>query len=162
MESDFGINTPPDCIDGWVAGLMRSHSSVPVLRLWLSSQVSAACGSVADHLGDTVARRQNILNEAEAGAGYRSGASGIVPLEASVLGVSEDEVAKYNTAWEILQTSTNSVDYGTLCKYLEYIGVYDALDLRQCDEEDIAEITKLLKKIQRKVFTTCCVPRQDL
>ena len=154
MESDFGVDTAPDRIDGWLAGLMRQHGAAPVLRLWLSAHVGSAAEAIAEHLGDGVARHDVVSSNA-GGGGRRGGNSVIAPMEASLLGISDDEVTKYNTAWEILQTSTNSIDFGMLSKYLDNIGVYDALDLRQCDEDDIAEITKLLKKIQRKVFSTC-------
>ena len=154
-ESDYGVDSSPEHIDGWVASLMRERSAAPVLRLWISSHVNSTADSICQYLGDRVARRDVLLSAAGAN-GYRgNGNSTIIPMAASLLGLPDEQVAKLNTAWEMLQTSTNAIDYGMLSNYLDSIGVYDALDLRQCDEDDIAEITKLLKKIQRKVFTTC-------
>lgn len=154
MESDYGVDTSPEVIDGWLLAAMKEFPA-PTVRLWLSSHVPTAATSIAEFLGDNTARREALMN-GNRGA-FRSGGPGIVTMEASILGLSDDQVAKYNTAWEILQTSTNAVDYRVLSTYLDNIGVYDALDLRQCDEDDIVEISKLLKKIQRKVFRTCVV-----
>ena len=154
MESDYGVDTSPEQIDGWISAAMKEFPA-PTVRLWLSSHISTAASEIAQFLGDDTARRDALMN-GNRGA-FRSGGPGIVTMEASLLGLSDDQVAKFNTAWEILQTSTNAVDYRALSKYLDNIGVYDALDLRQCDEDDIAEVTKLLKKIQRKVFRTCVV-----
>jgi hypothetical protein len=158
MESDYGVETGPERADGWLGALLAGHAESPVLRLWLSSHVASTAEAIAEALGDRVARRDALVHANGARGGGFSGDSGrasIVPMEASLLGLSDDQVTKLNTAWEIVQTSTNAVDYGLLARYLDEIGVYDALDLRQCDELDIAEITKCLKKIQRKVFTTC-------
>lgn len=155
LDSDYGRDTSPDRVDGWLAALVSTHPSLPVQHLWLSSQVENVSNQIAEYIGDSTARRDALLNSSDIRGRFGAGAASVVPLEASVFGLSDDQVSKLTTAWDILQTSTNSVDHMMLTKYLDFIGVYDALDLRQCDEGDIAEITKLLKKIQRKVFSTC-------
>ena len=155
LESDYGLDTSPDRINGWLSILMSGHTTSPVLRLWLSSHVESTASAIAEFLGEHTARRDALAGVAEHRRIYDSSATVIVPMEASLLGISDEEVTKLNTAWEIIQTTTNSIDSAALSSYLDSIGVYDALDLRQCDEGDITEITKLLKKIQRKVFSTC-------
>lgn len=150
MESDYGIDSSPDHVDGWLLHNIKK-SNAPVFRLWLSSHLKTATSEIFDHIGSNVAQHEVLAD----GIGSSGSGGGITLLEASIIGLSSEQIAKYNTAWELIQTSTNSVDYGVLSRYLETIGVYDALDLRQCDDEDIEVITNLLKKIQRKVFTTC-------
>ena len=149
MESDYGLNTDPCRIDGWLEQLMKQTGGGSSLtyRLWLSSHTKATAASIADYFGSEIAQH-GAIKETLGHAAIKSSLS----VRASLYGVDDSTMAQYQGAWEILQSSGNVVDYAALSAYLDEIGVFEALDLRQCDESDVEFLTKSLKKIQQKKF----------
>ncbi len=154
MESDYGMNTAPEKVDGWILDIMKENGILsPAYPLWLSSQVKSASSAIVEFSGLSVSLHNEIKGSIERAS--LVAASLHKTTLATVLGVSDEQMSQYTTAWNIIQSSSNVLDYSMMLSHLDEIGVFEAVDLRQCDKDDINVLTKLLKKIQQKKFIQC-------
>jgi hypothetical protein len=159
LESDYAFDSEGDRIDGWLEIL---KSGCGMHMMWVSSQIRSAVEFIVTNIGPNMARHDAILmnlkrelSAADVPKDSVSSSSLSITEEAAVLGVGPEKLDRLCSAWNILQSPSNSVDIEALNAYLDKIGVYSALDLRQCDEDDLRKITDLLKKIQMKRFMQC-------
>jgi hypothetical protein len=158
LESDYTLDSEGDRIDGWLEIL---KSGCGMQMMWVSSLVRNAVEFIVSAIGPNAARHDVAMRnpngvgsvagiEQPASPGYVSASE-----EATILGISPEKLDRLETAWNIIQSPSNSVDIEALNAYLDKMGVYCALDLRQCDEDDLQTISNLLKKIQMKRFMQC-------
>lgn len=152
LESGYTFDSPDECVDGWL-DITKSASGSQMM--WASSQVRSAVEFIINAIGPDVARHTEVVKC----MAREASATVIAPVplseEAELLGVSAERLERLSTAWSILQSPSNAVDAAALEAYLDKIGTYSALDLRQCDEDDLKRIGDLLKKIQMKRFLQC-------